>query len=219
MANNIPYPIINKTRPTFIFIGVTTSKSSIMKVFPRWMEALGRPEVVIEGIDHKIHDKPEAYRRTVAQMKYDPLSLGALVTTHKIDLLTAARDMFDQLHESSRLTGEVSSISKRGEQLWGHAMDPLTSGLSMDAFLGGLLARVEETDRTRLQLNLYGLPDAVRITIAITDTSHPTRRKKAVQRGREPPLVLQTIVFLPLAQLASKWSSAAGSCAGRHRPC
>ncbi len=135
MANNIPYPIINKTRPTIIFIGVTTSKSSIMKVFPRWMEALGRPEVVIEGIDHKIHDKPEAYRRTVAQMKYDPLSLGALVTTHKIDLLTAARDMFDQLHESSRLTGEVSSISKRGEQLWGHAMDPLTSGLSLDAIL------------------------------------------------------------------------------------
>lgn len=136
MANDIPYPIITKTRPTFYFVGVSTSKSSIMKVFPRWMEVLGRPEVVIEGIDLKIHDKPEPYRRTVAQMKYDPLSLGALVTTHKIDLLTAARDMFDELHESSRLTGEVSSISKRGEQLWGHAKDPLTSGLSMDAFLG-----------------------------------------------------------------------------------
>ena len=106
-----------------------------MKVFPRWMEALGRPEVVIEGIDHKIHDESEAYRHTVAQMKYDPLSLGALVTTHKIDLLEAARDMFNELHESARLTGEVSSISKRGNKLWGHAKDPLTSGLSMDAFL------------------------------------------------------------------------------------
>ena len=28
------YPITTKTVPTFYFIGVTTSKSSIMKVFP-----------------------------------------------------------------------------------------------------------------------------------------------------------------------------------------
>jgi shikimate 5-dehydrogenase len=107
-----------------------------MRVFPRWMEAIGRPDVVIEGIDHAIHDDPEAYRRTVAQMKYDPLSLGALVTTHKIDLLEAARDMFDELHSSAVLTGEVSSISKRNGKLWGHAKDPLTGGLSLDAITG-----------------------------------------------------------------------------------
>ena len=130
------YPIETKTDPTFYLEGVTTSKSSIMKVFPRWMEAIGRPDVVIEGIDHPIHDNPEAYRRTVAQMKYDPLSLGALVTTHKIDLLEAARDMFDELHSSARLTGEVSSISKRDGKLWGHAKDPLTGGMSLDAITG-----------------------------------------------------------------------------------
>ena len=107
------YQIDTKTVPTFYFVGVTTGKSSIMKVFPRWMEALGRSDVVIEGIDHKIHDEREAYRKTVAQMKYDPLSLGGLVTTHKIDLLDASQDMFDELHESAKLTGEVSSISKR----------------------------------------------------------------------------------------------------------
>ncbi len=135
MTNKNTYPIITKTKPTFYFVGVTTGKSSIMNVFPRWMEALGRSDVVIEGIDHEIHGPPEAYRQTVAQFKYDPLSLGGLITTHKIDLLTAARDMFDELHESSQLTGEVSSISKRGDKLWGHAKDPLTSGLSMDAFL------------------------------------------------------------------------------------
>lgn len=130
------YPVQTKTVPTFYFVGVTTRKSSIMRVFPRWMEALGRPEIVIEGIDHAIHDAPEAYRRTVAQIKYDPLSLGALVTTHKIDLLEAARDMFDELHSSARLTGEVSSISKRDGKLWGHAKDPVTSGLSLDAITG-----------------------------------------------------------------------------------
>ncbi len=131
-----PHPIVTKTMPTFYFIGVTTGKSSIMEVFPRWMQAIDRPEVVIEGIDHKIHAEPGEYRRSVAQIKYDPLSLGALVTTHKIDLLTAAGDMFDELHDSAQLTGEVSSISKRDGKLWGHAKDPLTSGLSMDAFLG-----------------------------------------------------------------------------------
>ena len=130
------YPIVTKEVPTFYFVGVTTAKSSIMKVFPRWMEAWGRPDVVIEGIDHTIHDEPEKYRATVAQIKNDPLSLGALVTTHKIDLLEAARDIFDELHSSALRTGEVSSISKRDSALWGHAKDPLTSGLSMDAFLG-----------------------------------------------------------------------------------
>jgi len=130
------YPIETRTVPTFYFVGVTTGKSSIMKVFPRWMEAIGRPDVVIEGIDHAIHDDREAYRQTVAQMKYDPLSLGALVTTHKIDLLEAARDMFDELHSSAVLTGEVSSISKHDGKLWGHAKDPLTGGLSLDAVTG-----------------------------------------------------------------------------------
>ena len=130
------YQIETKTEPTFYFVGVTTSKSSIMKVFPRWMEAIGRSDVVMQGIDHAIHDDPEAYRQTVAQMKYDPLSLGALVTTHKLDLLEAARDMFDELHSSAALTGEVSSISKRDGKLWGHAKDPLTGGLSLDAITG-----------------------------------------------------------------------------------
>jgi shikimate 5-dehydrogenase len=130
------YEIVEKKAPTFYFVGVTTGQSSIMKVFPRWMEALGRPDVVIEGIDHKLHDDPEAYRRTVAQIKYDPLSLGGLVTSHKISVLEAAGDMFDVLHSSARLTGEVSCISKRDGKLVGHAKDPLTAGLSLDAVLG-----------------------------------------------------------------------------------
>src|SRR5512141_2910005 len=91
------YSIIAKRQPTFFFIGVTTTKSSIMKVFPLWMKEVGRPEVVIEGLDLKIHDNPEAYRAATAQIKYDELSLGGLVTTHKIDLLQAARDLFEYL--------------------------------------------------------------------------------------------------------------------------
>ncbi len=43
------FDIQTKSVPTFYFIGVTTGKSSIMKVFPLWMQILGRPEIVIEG--------------------------------------------------------------------------------------------------------------------------------------------------------------------------
>ncbi len=133
--NNVNYPIVKKTDPTFYFIGVTTGKSSIMKVFPLWMKVLGREEVIMEGVDCKIHDDPEEYRKAVAQIKYDPLSLGALVTTHKIDLLTAARDMFDYLDPYAMITDEVSSISKLEGRLEGHAKDPLTSGASLDAII------------------------------------------------------------------------------------
>ncbi len=130
------YQIETKKVPTFYFIGVTTKKSSIMKVFPLWMKELGRENIVMEGVDCLIHDKPEVYRQAVAQIKYDPNSLGALVTTHKIDLLTAARDMFDYLDPYAMITDEISSISKLEGRLEGHAKDPITSGSSLDAIIG-----------------------------------------------------------------------------------
>ena len=43
--------------------------------------------------------------------------------------------MFDELHSSARLTGEVSSISKQDGKLIGHAKDPYSSGKSLDAIL------------------------------------------------------------------------------------
>ncbi len=122
-------------QPTFYFVGVTTGKSSIMRVFPRWSEHLGLGDVPIVGIDCKHHDDPQVYRRVVSFLKSDPLSLGGLVTTHKIDLLKASYDKFDYLDEYAELLGEVSSISKRDGWLRGHAKDPTTSGLSMEAIL------------------------------------------------------------------------------------
>lgn len=120
------------SRPTMYFVGVTTTKSSIMKVFPAWARELNL-DAAIEGIDLPLDDTPEHYREVVAFIKKDPQSLGALVTTHKLNLFKATRDLFDGVGEETRLLEEVSSISKRGEELWGHAMDPLTSGLSLEA--------------------------------------------------------------------------------------
>jgi len=122
------------SEPTMYFIGVTTGKSSIMNVFPRWAKALGLDAVLV-GIDLEIHGPADDYRRTVDFIRNDPLSLGALVTTHKIDLLVAARPMFDGLDNYAEILGEVSSISKQDGRLWGHAKDPISSGLALEAFL------------------------------------------------------------------------------------
>jgi shikimate 5-dehydrogenase len=130
------YPIATKPTPTFYFIGVTTARSSIRRVFPRWMAELGRPDILLEGIDLKIHDEPHAYRAATAQIKQDTLSIGALVTTHKIDLYEAARDMFDYLDPYALLCGELSSISKLEGRLEGHAKDPISAGRTLDTLLG-----------------------------------------------------------------------------------
>jgi shikimate 5-dehydrogenase len=116
------------------FIGVTTGKSSIMKVFPKWAEHL-KLNAVIKGFDFEPHSSPALYREAVEFIKKDRLSLGALVTTHKLDLLKASKDLFEGLGEYAQLLEEASSISKRGNELWGHAKDPITSGLSLEAIV------------------------------------------------------------------------------------
>lgn len=123
------------TRPTFYFIGVTTAKSSIMRVFPEWARHLGLGEVEMKGIDFVPHDRPERYREAVAFLKSDPLSLGALVTTHKLDLYEACSDMFDEIDPHARLMAETSCLSKRDGRLVCHAKDPISAGLSIDGFL------------------------------------------------------------------------------------
>lgn len=123
------------TKPTFYFVGVTTGQSSIMRVFPRWAEYLGLGDVHLQGIDCKQHDDPDVYRHVVQFIKDDPLSLGGLVTTHKIDLLAACRDLFDELDAHAGKTGEISCIFKRDGKLCGSAKDPISSGLALEAFL------------------------------------------------------------------------------------
>ena len=123
------------TKPTFHFIGVTTAKSSIMRVFPAWAKHLGLGDVIIKGVDLKLHDDVENYREVVNFIKNDAHSVGGLVTTHKIDLLKACRDLFEELDYYAQLTGEISCISKRDGKLRGHAKDPISSGLSLAAFL------------------------------------------------------------------------------------
>jgi shikimate 5-dehydrogenase len=133
--NTAGFDIITRDAQTIYFVGVTTRQSSIMRIFPLWAEVLGLERAQIVGVDLPLHASPEQYRQAVAQIKSDPLSLGALVTTHKIDLFRAAVDLFDTLDPYAQLCREVSCISKRDGRLIGHAKDPATAGLSLQFML------------------------------------------------------------------------------------
>lgn len=132
--------------PTFYFIGVTTGSSSIRTVFPLWAEALGLGEVELVGIDLPLHAPAEQYRKVVTFLKDDPQSLGALVTTHKIDLFEAAKDLFDEIDPLAELMDEVSCLSKRDGRFRAHAKDPISSGHALDAFLPAGYFAAEPTD-------------------------------------------------------------------------
>lgn len=171
------------TVPTMYFIGVTTAKSSIMQVFPRWAEALGI-EAVLVGIDVAIHAPADDYRRVVHFIRDDRLSTGGLVTTHKIDLLTAAGDLFDELDSHATILGEVSSISKRGGRLIGHAKDPISSGLALEAFLPA-----GWWERTGSEALIFGAGgSALAVSMYMMDPRHGANRpSKIVVTNRSSP--------------------------------
>src|SRR5699024_9324450 len=123
------------TKPTFYFIGVTTGQSSIRRVFPAWAEELGLGDVEMVGIDLAVHAPPEHYRVVVQFLKDDPLSLGALVTTHKLDLYHAAGDLFDSTDSLAELMSAVSCLAKHDGKRQASAKEPYSSGLALDAFV------------------------------------------------------------------------------------
>jgi shikimate 5-dehydrogenase len=131
-----------------------------MRVFPAWARHLGLKDAVIKGMDFPLHADPQAYREAVSFIKEDPLSLGALVTTHKLDLFKAARDLFDEIDPHARAMNETSCLSKRDSRLVCHAKDPISSGLAIDNFLPR-----DHFERTGAELMSMGAGGS---TIAIT---------------------------------------------------
>lgn len=127
--------LVSAAEPTIYFIGVTTGQSSIMRIFPRWAAELKLGPCRIVGIDLPLHAPAEDYRRVVSFIKDDPLSRGALVTTHKIDLYAACRDLFDEVDPLADSMGELSCLSKADGRLVASAKDPISAGLALEAFL------------------------------------------------------------------------------------
>jgi shikimate 5-dehydrogenase len=118
------------------FVGVSTGQSSIRKVFPAWSRTLGLPTGTLVGHDVVPGSPLEVYRDVVAEIRDDPRHRGALVTTHKVAVFQACRDMFDELDELATTFGEISSIYKRDGKLFGAAKDPVTVRLALEEFVG-----------------------------------------------------------------------------------
>lgn len=178
-----PEGLTPATRPTFYFIGVTTGSSSIRRVFPKWADELGLGDVEMVGIDLPLHADPEAYRRVVTFLRDDPHSLGALVTTHKIDLYRAAADLFDEVDPLATLMGEVSCIAKRDGRFTASAKDPISSGHAIDAFLPeGHFAR------TGADLILFGAGgSAIAIDWYLSRPERADRPRRVVVTNRSSP--------------------------------
>ncbi|GAA1434345.1 shikimate dehydrogenase [Microlunatus lacustris] len=117
------------------FVGVSTGGSSIRRVFPEWADALALPTRTLVGHDVPLDSPPQAYRDVVTAIRDDPEHWGALVTTHKMAVHAAARDLFDACDELAETFGEISCIAKRGDRLVGSAKDPVTARLALEEFV------------------------------------------------------------------------------------
>ncbi|TMG33937.1 MAG: shikimate dehydrogenase [Chloroflexi bacterium] len=122
------------TLQTFTFIGVSTGQSAATRLFPAWTTELGLGDVRLVGCDLPIHAPPDRYREVVARIKTDEHELGGLVTTHKIDVFEACRDLFDVVDDYAQLCGETSCLAKRNGQLWAFATDPISCGRALAEF-------------------------------------------------------------------------------------
>jgi shikimate dehydrogenase len=116
----------------FVFVGVTTGASSMVRIFPRWRDALGLGGVELEGWDLPVGASAAEYREAVLRLKQEPDVAGALVTTHKLGMFRAAADLFDALDEHARRLGEVSCVARRGPRLLGWAKDALTAARALE---------------------------------------------------------------------------------------
>jgi shikimate 5-dehydrogenase len=121
--------------PTLYFLGVSTGSSSIQRVFPRWAQALGLGDAVLRGIDLPVGAPAEHTRRIVEFLRDDELGVGMQITSHKIAVGTAARDLFAQLRPLATLMGEVSCVTKGPDGLHGFAKDPVAGALALDAIV------------------------------------------------------------------------------------
>lgn len=159
-----------------LFIGVSTSGSSIFELFPRWAEMLGI-EASLEGYDIPLGAPPKAFRAAVERIAENPRRLGALVTTHKVDVYEHAGGLFDELDTNAGLCREVSCISKRKTGLVGHAKDPITAGRSLGEFLapdywtagGHVLCLGAGGAGTAIVVHLASLPRPPKLVV-VTDT-------------------------------------------------
>ena len=170
------------------FIGVSTGGSSIMALFPRWAELL-ELDAKIVGRDVAVRAARSAFREVVEEIARDDTVRGALVTTHKVDVFTHARDLLGELDANARLCGEISCISKRAGRLVGHAKDPVTAGLTLDEMLRPRYWA--DTCAHALCLGAGGAGTA--ITVRLLQDAEPPARIDVTDRDESRLAALRTV--------------------------
>jgi shikimate 5-dehydrogenase len=90
--------------------------------------------------------------------------------------LKACRDLFEQLDPYAQLMGEISSISKCDGRLAGHAKDPITSGLSLEAILPP--GHWEKTGAEAMVIGAGG--SSIAVTCYMMDPRHGANRPSRI---------------------------------------
>ena len=116
----------------FAFVGVTTSQSAMVGIFPRWMEHLGLGDVQLVGHDLPLNAPGVAYRNLVTSLRDDPGYVGALVTSHKINLFQACRDLFAATGAAAARSGECSCLTLRDGVVEADSFDAPCAGRALD---------------------------------------------------------------------------------------
>ncbi|GAA2945232.1 shikimate dehydrogenase [Microbacterium luteolum] len=119
---------------TFWFFGVSTAESAMQRIYPLWMTELGIGSRLV-GVDFPLDAPAAEYRAAVERVIATPGSIGGLITTHKLNVLAAAGDLFADLDDSARLLHEVSCLAMRDGALHGAALDDRTSRLALEALI------------------------------------------------------------------------------------
>lgn len=119
---------------------MSTAQSAAVRLFPAWAKEFGVDDVHLVGCDLPVGAEERRYRDVVDRIKRNDRAAGALITTHKIDLFEACRDLFDDVDAYAGLCEETSCLAKRGSRLVAFATDPVSSRRAFDDFHGSQAA-------------------------------------------------------------------------------
>ena len=120
------------SRPRVLFVGISTGGSLAHRAFPRWMELLGA-DAVLESADLAPGSGERAYRELVRRIRDDDGILGAVITSHKLAVHRAARDLLAPGDPYVDALGEVNAIAGATA----HARDPLAVAAVLPRITGG----------------------------------------------------------------------------------
>lgn len=116
---------------TVWFVGVSTEGSFIHLAMPRWRPLL-TGDVSVRGRDLPLDAPADAYRALLHDLGRDGTAVGAVVTSHKVALYRAARDLFAGLDDLAVACGEINAVRRTSDGLFGFARDPVSVGRVVD---------------------------------------------------------------------------------------